>query len=185
MEIEMNIAEENAFTQPLLHSSLTNIQRARQSSEFKGTGTLRDQEAGYKWRTLVRVSKFIFFLSFRKTILLIWPFSAFYPLLPWVRGSVVVFKGEGRLLIEVQENLKKKYPRSSPPMLIWILRFRYINGRVPPKLRKAQFIRLPPPDHLFPWRHWHFLSTKCFLVVKSKREKPSSLAAYSTQVDAG
>ena len=115
MEIETNIAEENAFTQPILHLSLTNIQRAHQSLEFKGTGTLRYQKAWSKWGSLCHVSKLPSFLLLQHSTCSVL----------WVSESVLVFRGKGNLLIELQKNCKK-YPRSSHPMLICTLNFRYI-----------------------------------------------------------
>lgn len=76
----MNIAGENAFTQPGLPSSLTNIQRARQSLELQGTGRLRHQKAECKWGTQFHVSKFIFPLLY-KNLPLGWdPFLPAHPL---------------------------------------------------------------------------------------------------------
>lgn len=102
-------------------------------------------------------------------------------------GVLMVFREKKSLLIKVQKNCKNKQRsnRSSHHLLICKLRFRHINGRVPLKLSMAQLIWLPQPDHLFPWRLWHFLLTKRFLVVMSRREKPCSLSASSTRVAVG
>lgn len=173
----MNIAEENAFTQSIRSLSLTNISKNTHSSPW-------NQKTGYKWRTLFYVSKFIFLLCpSEKPPSSSWSLSAIYR--AW--RSVMVFREKRSLLTKVQKNCKNKQHsnRSSHQLLICKLRFRHINGRVPLKLSMAQLIWLPQPDHLFPWRLWHFLLTKRFLVVMSKREKPCSLSASSTRVAIG
>lgn len=122
MEIERNTAEENAFTQPILTCHWQISKEPARPWNLKKLVRLDTRRHDPNEDHYFMFPNLLCFFSFRKLL------QRSTCSVLWVSESVVVFKGKGNLLIELQKNCKR-YPRSSHPMLICTLNFRYINGR--------------------------------------------------------